>query len=105
MRKLADEVSETYGKVSKGFLVEFKSGHIGMVQRDIGSRSQSNITARGYRRWEPNESLVTMNRPSASSMGRAVWERTVADKAEESLLRETERRLQEVVARAAARRK
>ena len=48
MRKLADGVSEAYGKVSKGFLVEFKSGHIGMVQRDIGSRSQSNITARGY---------------------------------------------------------
>lgn len=105
MRKLAAEVSQVYGSVSKGFLVEFKSSHIGMVQRDIGSRSRSNTTERGYRRWEPNESLVTMNRPGASSMGRTVWERTVADKTEENLLRETERRLQEVVARAAARRK
>lgn len=28
------------GNLSKGFLVEFKSGHVGMVQRRIGSNSQ-----------------------------------------------------------------
>lgn len=97
MQDLTEGTHPTYGEVSKGFLVEFKSGHVGMVQRDIGSRSQSDVTARGYRRWEPNETLVTMSRPGGSAMGRVVWERTVEEIAAENLAYETERRLQEVI--------
>lgn len=103
MREFAAGTSRHAGQVSKGFLVEFQSGHVGMVQRVIGSRSKSDTTARGYRRWEPNERLETMNRPGASSMGRTVWMRTVERKSEETLWYETQRRLEEVVARANAR--
>lgn len=37
--------------LSKGFLVEFKSGHVGMVQRRIGSSSSHTVTERGRPRW------------------------------------------------------
>lgn len=97
MQALTEGVHQSYGAVSKGFLVEFKSGHVGMVQRDIGTRSRSSKTARGYRRWEPNETLVTMNRPGGSAMGRAVWELTVQENTAENLMYETERRLQQVI--------
>lgn len=99
MHPLKAGTSPVYGKVSKGFLVEFKSGHVGMVQRVIGSRSASNMTARGYRRWEPNERLETMSRPGGSGMGRAVWQLSVEERAAENLMYETERRLQEVIER------
>lgn len=103
MHDLTEETSPSYGEVSKGFLVEFKSGHIGMVQRDIGSRSKSDTTARGYRRWKPNEALVTMARPGGSGMGRAVWELGVEERAAENLMNQTERRLQEVVEKSRSR--
>lgn len=97
MQALTAGVHQSYGAVSKGFLVEFKSDHVGMVQRDIGTRSRSSKTARGYQRWEPNETLVTMNRPGGSAMGRAVWELTVQENTAENLMYETERRLQQVI--------
>ena len=37
--------------MSKGFLVQFKSGHIGMVQRQIGSSSSHTVTEQGAPRW------------------------------------------------------
>ena len=37
------------GGMSKGFLVKFSSGHVGMVQRRIGSKSSHTRTAKGYK--------------------------------------------------------
>lgn len=65
------------GNLSKGFLMEFKSGHIGMVQRVIGSRSKNTETARGRPRWTNErgdvEKLQTMGAPSATAMHTQVW--------------------------------
>ena len=65
------------GNLSKGFLMEFKSGHIGMVQRVIGSSSKNTETARGRPRWQNErgqvEKLQTMGAPSATAMHTQVW--------------------------------
>lgn len=65
------------GKYSKGFLVEFKSGHVGMVQRHIGSSSSHTTTERGYPRWRTKdgrvEKLETMGSPSAAAMHNTIW--------------------------------
>ena len=65
------------GNLSKGFLMEFKSGHIGMVQRVIGSSSKNTETARGRPRWQNEhgqvEKIQTMGAPSASAMHAQVW--------------------------------
>ena len=39
---------------SKGFLVKFQSGHIGMVQRQLGVPADKDYTASGKKRWKPN---------------------------------------------------
>lgn len=65
------------GNLSKGFLMEFKSGHIGMVQRVIGSASENTETARGRPRWQNEhgqvEKIQTMGAPSATAMHAQVW--------------------------------
>lgn len=65
------------GNLSKGFLAKFKSGHIGMVQRIIGSESKHTVTASGRPRWRNAagkvEKLQTMGSPSATAMHRTVW--------------------------------
>lgn len=65
------------GNLSKGFLMEFKSGHIGMVQRVIGSASKNTETARGRPRWQNEhgqvEKIQTMGAPSATAMHAQVW--------------------------------
>jgi len=65
------------GKRSKGFLAHFKSGHVGMVERVIGSESESTVTARGFRRWRSKngkiEALETVGSPSAAAMINTVW--------------------------------
>ena len=57
--------------------MEFQSGHIGMVQRVIGSRSKNTETARGRPRWTNErgdvEKLQTMGAPSATAMHSQVW--------------------------------
>ncbi len=62
---------------SKGFLAKFKSGHIGMVQRMIGSHSDHTTTENGAARWRGKggrvEKLVTMGAASASAMHGKVW--------------------------------
>ena len=77
MKELSGGVKRDGRKYSKGFLVEFKSGHVGMVQRQIGSDSKRRITERGYRRWMNKdgqvEKLVTMGSPSAAGMHSTVW--------------------------------
>ena len=49
------------GERSKGFLVQFKSKHIGMVQRQLGVPADKDYTESGKERWKPNEKLVTMS--------------------------------------------
>ena len=65
------------GGMSKGFLVKFSSGHVGMVQRRIGSKSSHTRTAKGYKRWTNAkgnvEKLVTMGSPSATAMHHTIW--------------------------------
>ena len=65
------------GNRGKAFLAEFKSGHIGMVQRVIGSSSGNNLTAKGRprrRNADGNvEKLVTLGSPSATAMHRTIW--------------------------------
>lgn len=65
------------GNLSKGFLVQFSSGHVGMVQRQIGSSSKNTVTAKGHKRWHNAagnvEKLVTMGSPSATAMHHTVW--------------------------------
>ncbi len=65
------------GSLSKGFLVKFKSGHVGMVQRVLGSDTGKATTARGLPRWKTAdgrvEKLRTMGSPSATAMHNTVW--------------------------------
>lgn len=84
---------------SKGFLVQFKSGHMGMVQRQLGVPAAKDYTESGKKRWKPNEKLVTMSSPSASAMHRTVWEMQEAT-VEDMLRRNTEIRIQQVIANA-----
>ena len=66
------------GRYSKGFLVRFKSGHVGMVQRELGVESKSKRTARGKPRWKTGktkmvEKLRTMGSPSATAIHNQTW--------------------------------
>lgn len=100
------ELTGEKGNLSKGFLVEFKSGHVGMVQRKIGSSSSHKTTERGHPRWTNKdgkvEKLVTMGSPSAAAMHNTVWpyvEPDVVEYLQERLMEQTER----IIARAKAR--
>ena len=66
------------GGMSKGFLVKFSSGHVGMVQRRIGSKSSHTRTAKGYKRWTNAKGYVqkqvTMGRPRATAMHHTIWQ-------------------------------
>ena len=66
------------GNLSKGFLLPFKSGHVGMVQRVIGSNSENRETFRSHvPRWTTKdgrvEKLMTMGSPSATAMHNTIW--------------------------------
>ena len=65
------------GNYSKAFLAKFASGHIGMVQRVIGSRSGNTVTMSGKPRWRNDqgnvEKLMTVGAPSAAAMHTQVW--------------------------------
>ena len=86
------------GGMSKGFLVKFSSGHVGMVQRRIGSKSSHTRTAKGYKRWTNAkgnvEKLVTMGSPSATAMHHTIWpevEPSVEEYLQERLQAQVER--------------
>jgi hypothetical protein len=84
---------------SKGFLVRFKSKHIGMVQRRLGVPADKDYTESGKKRWKPNEKLVTMPSPSGSAMHRTVWE--MQEQTVEQMLRDNaERRVRQLIATA-----
>ena len=89
--------------MSKGFLVKFSSGHVGMVQRRIGSKSSHTRTAKGYKRWTNAkgnvEKLVTMGSPSATAMHHTVWPE-VEPSVEEYLQERLQAQVERVLARA-----
>lgn len=84
---------------SKGFLVQFKSKHIGMVQRKLGVPAQKEYTENGKKRWKPNEELATMSSPSGSAMHHTVWEMQEST-VEQMLQDNTERRVRQLIANA-----
>lgn len=84
---------------SKGFLVQFKSKHIGMVQRQLGVPADKDYTENGKKHWKPNERLVTMSSPSGSAMHHTVWEMQEST-VEQMLQDNTERRVQQLIANA-----
>lgn len=65
-----------HGK-SKGFLLEFSNGHVGMVQRVINSHVEHPKTRKGFPRWRNSmgkiEKLETMGSPSAAAMHHTIW--------------------------------
>ena len=91
---------------SKGFLVEFSNGHVGMVQRQLGSSSSHRTTAKGRPRWTNRsgqvEKLITMGAPSAAGMHSTVWP-LVAEDVVDYLLERLEEQIEKVTARAKAR--
>lgn len=91
-------LSGTGGR-SKGFLVQFKSKHIGMVQRQLGVPADKDYTESGKKRWKPNEKLVTMSSPSGSVMHHTVWEMQETT-VEQMLQDNTERRIRQLIANA-----
>lgn len=94
------------GNLSKGFLVKFKSGHTGMVQRKIGSSSEHTTTESGKPRWRNKagkvEKLVTMGSPSATAMHTQVWG-AVQDDVEAYLMARIEERVNWILQRAGRR--
>ncbi len=93
------------GNLSKGFLAKFKSGHIGMVQRVIGSSSKHTTTESGRPRWTNEqgkvEKLQTMGAPSATAMHGQVWPE-VQDDVELYLMARLQDRVDWILARAKA---
>lgn len=91
------------GARSKAFLAEFKSGHIGMVQRVKGSSSKHTVTEKGYPRWRNSEGnvekLQTVGSPSAAAMHRVVWHEVEPD-VEAFLQERLDLQVQKVLAKA-----
>ena len=84
----------------KAFLAEFDNGHIGMVERQAGSRSEKEKTRKGYLKWEPNEILHTRTAPSETAMHTKVWPE-VEDYAQARLRERVDMRTAQLLAQAA----
>lgn len=96
----------TFGQGSKGFLAEFKSGHVGMIQRHIGAASRETTTKSGARRWRSKSGVVettqTYGSPSGTAQHHTVWEKEdVHVYAENTLNDRLEKQIAKVMARAA----
>lgn len=93
------------GNHAKAFLAEFQSGHIGMVQRVVGSSSSNTTTKSGAPRWRNKqgkvEKLVTLGSPSAAAMHRTIWP-YVLPEVEMYLLYRLDTQVEKLIARAAA---
>lgn len=91
------------GTHSKGFLIKYKSGHIGMGQRLIGSNSDREVTENGYPRWRNAdgkiEKVQTMGSPSATAMHHTIWPIVEPD-VEDYLQARLNEQVQKVLARA-----
>lgn len=97
---------ETFGQGSKGFLAEFKSGHVGMIQRHIGKESERTTTKSGAPRWRSASGVVettqTYGSPSGTAQHHTVWEKEdVHVYAEKTLNDRLEKQIAKVMARAA----
>lgn len=94
------------GNLSKGFLLKFKSGHIGMGQRVIGSRSRHVQTMEGKPRWRNAagdvEKVQTMGSPSATAMHNTIWPIVEPD-VEEYLQMRLQQQVSKVIERASRR--
>lgn len=96
----------TFGQGSKGFLAEFKSGHVGMIQRHIGKESERTTTESGARRWRSKSGVVettqTYGSPSGTAQHHTVWEKEdVHVYAENTLNARLEKQIAKVIAKAA----
>lgn len=96
----------TFGQGSKGFLAEFKSGHVGMIQRHIGAASSETTTKSGARRWRSKSGIVektqTYGSPSGTAQHHTVWEKEdVHVYAENTLNDRLEKQIAKVIAKAA----
>lgn len=70
------------GTASKGFLVKFDSGHVGMVQRLIGKPAVNPKSTRWRSKNGVVEKLYTMSSPSASAMHSTIWREEVEPETE-----------------------
>lgn len=89
------------GRYSKGFLVRFKSGHVGMVQRELGVESKSKKTASGKPRWKTSktkmvEKLRTMGSPSATAIHNQTW-KAVQPQVQDILDEYVEKRIEQLL--------
>jgi len=88
---------------AKAFLAEFQSGHVGMVQRVIGSSSRYTTTKSGAPRWRNAqgkvEKLVTLGSPSAAAMHNTIWPDVEPD-VEDYLLYRLEAQVDKLIAKA-----
>lgn len=84
------------GRLSKGFLVKFSSGHVGMVQRDPQERTDHPKPSRWRNKDGFVEKLYTMSSPSGSAMHRTIWNEDWPDVAE-MLQANAERRVAELI--------
>lgn len=96
----------TFGQGSKGFLAEFKRGHVGMIQRHIGAASRETTTKSGAPRWRSKSGVVettqTYGSPSGTAQHHTVWEKEdVHVYAENTLNDRLEKQIAKVMARAA----
>ena len=96
----------TFGQGSKGFLAEFKSGHVGMIQRHIGKESERTTAKSGAPRWRSASGVVettqTYGSPSGTAQHHTVWEKEdVHVYAENTLNDRLEKQIAKVMARAA----
>ncbi len=86
------------GRLSKGFLVEFKSGHVGMVQRIVGT-GKFHYTVRSGAP-STSDKMQTMGSPSATAMHSTIWPE-VEPEVELYLAEKLTQRAEQIVARAA----
>ncbi len=92
-------LSGTSGR-SKGFLVKFNSGHVGMVQRVLGSDVSSRAKPTRWRTKDGRvEKLQTLGSPSATAMHHVVFPIIEPD-VEQYLQDRLELQIQKVLARA-----
>jgi hypothetical protein len=85
------------GRLSKGFLVEFKSGHVGMVQRIVGT-GRFHYTVRSGAP-STSDKMQTMGSPSAAAMHSTIWPE-VEPEVELFLAAKLTERAEQVLARA-----
>ena len=84
-------------RLSKGFLVEFKSGHVGMVQRIVGT-GRFHYTVRSGAP-STSDKMQTMGSPSAAAMHSTIWPE-VEPEVELFLAAKLTERAEQVLARA-----